>query len=146
MRISKRKLDEEILLKIYRLFFEVISRFDTEESFFQIFDDILYPTEKIMIAKRVAIIYLLLKGIEQDAIAQSLKVSTATVSRYAALFYEKDQKIVTLLKSMITKEKALNFLEDTFADLLIQPGIKVGHWQSYWDHKRKKDRREQTGF
>jgi len=146
MRISKNKLNEEILLKVYQLFFEVVSRFDTKDSFFDIIDDILYPTEKIMIAKRVAIIYLLIKNISQDAIAKTLKVSTGTVSRYAILFNDKETKIIKLLKTMITKEKVLDFLEDTFADLFIQPGIKKGHWELYWEHKKRKEQKQTTGF
>lgn len=139
-------LGENVLLKIYQLFFEIIDRSDTQHSFYEILDDILYPTEKIMIAKRVAIVYLLLKGISQDNIAESLKVSTGTVSRFSILFSKKETKIMELLKHMITKEKALAFLENTFTDLLIQPGIKRGHWKLYWEHKRQKLRDKTQGI
>jgi uncharacterized protein YerC len=82
MRISRRRLSKKVLIKIYQLFFKVISRFDDQKGFYEILDDIFYPTEKIMIAKRVAIIYLILKNIPQDRIAEVLKVSTGTVSRF----------------------------------------------------------------
>lgn len=146
MRISKRRINDKLLLKIYRLFFEVVSRFNSKDTFFEIIDDILYPTEKIMVAKRVAIIYLLTKEIPQNTIAETLKVSTGTVSRFAIIFHSKETKVVRLLTSMIKKENVLNFLEDLWADLSIQPGIKIGHWQSYWDHQRKKEKREEVGI
>lgn len=142
MRISKKPLSEKMLIKIYKLFFEVISRFNDQTDFYEIFNDILYLTEKIMIAKRVAIIYLLIKGINQDDIADTLKVSSATVSRYYALFYQKESKIIQILKTMVTKENTLGFLDDAFGDLFIQPGVRIGHWQLYWDRIRKKQEKE----
>src|SRR3989344_8235017 len=135
-RISKRVLKEEVLLKLYRLFFEVISQYNNQENFLNLIDDILSPTEKIMLTKRVAIIYLLIKGVSYRDISEALKVSTGTVVLYAAKFYKKDSQLVNMIQSMLKKEKFFNFLEDIFAGLTIQPGIKIGDWQRYWDHKR----------
>ncbi len=141
-RISKKYLSEKILLKLYRLFFEIISRFENQENFAKIIDDILSPTEKIMIAKRIGIIYLLIKKVDYRDIAELLKVSTATVYHYAIHFYKKESELIDVLQIMLMKEKVLGFLDDLLADVLIQPGVKIGHWQSYWDHKRKQEHRK----
>ena len=146
VRISRYKLKEEILLKIYRLFFEIIAHSNSQVAFLDVINDIFSPTEKIMIAKRIAIVYLLIKKIEQRDIATTLKVSTGTVSKFAILFNNKETKTVKLIEKMLLKEKVLNFLEDTFADLFIQPGIKIGHWDSYWKHERAKQKRKETGL
>lgn len=104
-RISKRVLKEEVLLKLYRLFFEVISQYNSQENFLNLIDDILSPTEKIMLTKRVAIIYLLIKGVGYRDISEVLKVSTGTVVLYAAKFYKKNSKLVEMLQKMLKKEK-----------------------------------------
>lgn len=146
VRISKRYLSEKILLRLYYLLFEVISRSTKKERFFKILEDIFSPTEKIMIAKRITIIYLLIKGIEQKVIADTIKVSTATVSKYAVIFYNKSTPLVQLIKNMISKEKVLDFLDDVFANLFIQPGIKKEHWSLYWEHKKRTTEKKTTGL
>lgn len=145
-RISKRKLSDEALLKIYNLFFEIVHRSRNREHFLEILGDILSPTEKIMIAKRVAILFLLLKEIEQRTIARVLKVSTATTSKFANLFFNKDSKTMQILRQLISQEKTMDFLEDIFMSIFNQPGIKIGHWKMYWDYERKKERKKATGF
>jgi len=141
-RISKQFVKQEILTKLYRLFFEVISRSDDQQSFTLLIDDILSPTEKIIIAKRIGIIYLLIKKVDYRTISETLKVSTATVLFYSAVFKEKQTRIVNLIKQMLKKEKVLGFLEDVFADLMIHPGIYIGHHKLKWEHEKKKEERK----
>lgn len=119
-----------------------MSQYNNKENFLSLIEDILSPTEKIMITKRVAIIYLLIKGVDYRDISEVLKVSTGTVVLYAAKFYKKDSKLVDMIQTMLKKEKFFNFLEDIFAGLTIQPGVKIGDWQRYWDHKRRQQERE----
>jgi len=145
-RISQYKLQEDVWLKIYQLFFEVIAKIKTKEVFNQTFNEILSPTERIMIAKRIAIIYLLLKKIDQFTIAKTLKVSTATVCRYAVLIEGKEKGIKKIVSDMMKKEKVLDFLEEAFSELFIQPGIKKGHWASYWQYKKRKEQKKATGL
>ena len=144
-RISKKLIDEKILIKIYRLFYEVFSRYESQEDFLLILEDILSPTEKIMIAKRIGIIYLLIKKVDYRDISAVLKVSSATVVFYATTFYKRNSRVVNLINNMLKKEKALNFLDDLFADLMIHPGVYSGHWQMHWDHKRKQEEQKILG-
>ena len=141
-RISKRPIDEKLLTKIYKLFYEVFSRYDSQEDFLSIIDDILSPTEKIMLAKRLAIIYLLIKKADHRDITDTLKVSSATVVFYSSTFYKRNSRVVNIINNMLKKENVLNFLDDFFADIMIKPGIYKGHWQLYWDQKRKQENRK----
>ena len=141
-RISKRLLSKNILLQLYRLFFEVTRRYRNSIEFFDILDDVLSPTEKIMLTKRVAIIYLLIKEVSYRDICEVLKVSMSTVVSYATVFKKKESKVVLIIKSMLKNEELVNFLEDIFAGLFIQPGLKIGHWQRYWNHKRRQQDRK----
>ena len=105
--ISKKKLPNDILEKIFRLFLEVISRSSNSGEFLDLANEIFSPSEKIMMAKRVTIIYLLVKGVEQATIADVLKVSTATVAKFALLNLKQESRLVELMKSIIKKEKAI---------------------------------------
>jgi len=140
--ISKRYLNEEILLKIYRLFFKVLSRSKSEKDFFMLMEEIFSPTEKVMIAKRIGIIYLLIKKVDHMAINEALKVSTSTITKYAVLFDKKEGRLLNLLKDMILKEKVLGFLDDAFMSLYLQPGIKIGHHKLSWEHKIRQEKRK----
>lgn len=146
VRVSKRFVPQEVMMKLYNLVFQVVSHSTGKERFFNIFEDIFSPTEKMMIAKRVAIIYLLIKGIEQKIIADKIKVSTATVSKYAILFHKQNSPLTQLLQYMIKKEKVLDFLEDIFADIFIQPGIKIGHHKLKYDYDRRKLEKKYSGL
>lgn len=142
VRNSKHPLSEGILLKMYRLFFEIFNRFDSQKNFLDLINDLFTPAEKIMVAKRVGIIYLLIKKVDYRDIAEVLKVSTSTITHYAYIFNNKESRVVEIIKNQLMKENVLNFLDDVFTDLFIQPGIKIGHWKSYWNHKRKQEERK----
>lgn len=141
-RISKKYLNEEVIMKLYRLFFEMFSRSNNQEEFFSLINDLLSSTEKIMIAKRIGIIYLLIKKVDCRTIAETLKVSTSTVLFYSIILDKKQTKIVSLIRQMLKKEKVLNFLDDLFADIFIQPGIYIGHHQWNWEHKKRQEERK----
>lgn len=70
-----------------------------------------------MIAKRVAIIYLLLKNINQRTICQVLKVSSGTVAKYS-LILEKSQGVAPAFLRLMRNERLINFLEEVFDTLL----------------------------
>jgi len=54
--------------------------------------------------------------------------------------------MVEIIKSIIKKEKTFDFIDDLLADFLIRPGLKIGHWDLYWQHKRKKERKQIYGM
>jgi len=129
-------------MKLYKLLFEITNFAGDEDEFIDLIKEIISPSEQIMIAKRIAIIYLLTKNLEQTAISEYLNVSRATVAKFCLLFYEKESKIINVIKSLLSKEKITHFLEDLFADIFIQPGLKIGHWQMHWQHKKRQEERK----
>lgn len=145
VHVSRRKVPDKVLLRIYRLFFEVINRLHSQDYFSKLIDEIFSPKEKVMIAKRIGIVYLLTKGTDQTTIADVLKVSTNTVAKYALAFHKRETQLGRLLERMIAKEKVMGFLEDAFAEIFIQPGIKIGHYKRYWDQKKRQSRRKLLG-
>jgi len=139
VRNSHYLIKEKVLIGIYRLFFEVISKGKNKQDFFHILDEIISPSEKLMLAKRVAIIYLLTKNTGVREIVDTLKVSTATVAKYVLLFSNKESKLNRILKTILNSREMRNYLLDIFSELFIQPGIKKGHWELHQRYKNDKN-------
>ncbi len=143
-RISKRKLDDKILEKIFDLFFEIVGKKSSKEEFKNTIVDLLSPIERVMIAKRVAIIYLLMKKINQRSISQALKVSNATVSKYYILM-ENSRGLVPAFEKIMRNEKMSLFLLEIF-DTLFAPGTYGTNWHSAWQRRKEINRLKTYGL
>lgn len=139
--ISKRPVDEKKLFKLYGLFFEVINNAEDKDEFMELIRDILTPIEQIMIAKRIAIIYLLVKNVDQVVIADHIKVSRSTVSRFKLLFHNKKTKLIIIIESFLRNEKISHFFEDLFADIFTRVGYYPDQ-QLKWQHEKRKEERK----
>ena len=146
VNISSNSLPEDILNKIYELLLYLLRKGGNQENFFTIMNEFFSPKEKILFAKRITIIYLLLKGISQNNICKAINVSNGTVSKYSLYLTNNDLKIVKLIKILAKKEKIFQTIDNLLADFFIQPGIKIEHWDLYWKHKRKKYREKTYGI
>lgn len=141
VNISKRVIDEQKLFKVYQLFFKIIKQANDQKEFFQLIQDILSPSEQIMIAKRIGVIYLLIKNIDKPTITKYLKVSMATVDKYYFLYYKKKTKLILIIESFLTNEKIGHFFEDLFADLFTHVGYYHDKQLEWQREKRKEERK-----
>ena len=84
--VSRRKLPREIEEKIKASFYEAISvvKGDKESELF--LRDLLTPTERVMIPKRLAIAILLSKGWTNSMICSRLNVTNSTVASVVRTF------------------------------------------------------------
>lgn len=144
VRNSRFKLNDKILEKLFDLFFEVVGKKADKGEFRKTIIDLLSAAERIMIAKRLAIIYLLLKKIDYYNICQVLKVSPSTVAKFSFLM-EKSEGIVPTFKSIVKKEKVGEFLEELF-NTLYAPGVPGINWKAAWQRKIDLKRRKTYGF
>lgn len=80
-QVSRAPLEKQIGRKIRQAFRESLARISSEQEMENYIFDLFTPTERIMLAKRLAIAALLTKGLPYQQIADRLKVSTATVAR-----------------------------------------------------------------
>lgn len=141
-RISKYRLENKVLEKLYKLMFEIISNMDEEERFTGIINELLSSTEKIMIAKRVAIIYLLIKKIDYFVISDVLKVSSTTIAKFHSIM-EKGEEIKSILEGIIGNEKIKDFFEELFFH---EPGTYGVNWTSAWQQKFEIERKKLRGI
>ncbi len=144
VRNSRFELSKDLLEKLFDLFFEIVGNTTSKAEFKKIFIDLLTPAERIMLAKRVAIIYLLMKKIEYYNICDRLKVSSATVSKIALLM-EKSDGIVPAFKQIVKVDKVKIFLEEVF-NTIFAPG-KIGvNWKIAWENKANLEKKKTYGI
>jgi len=130
IRISYFKIKEEDYNKIFTIFYKIIGVTEDRDEFSRILIDLLTPAERIMLIKRIAVIYLLLKDIHYLTICKVLKVSNGTVSKYKLLM-EDSKGIVPVIKKMIKNEKIWLFFEEIFSQIFY-PGKYGIDWKSAW--------------
>jgi uncharacterized protein YerC len=143
-RVSHTKLDDKVLDKLFIPFFEIAGKKNTEADFMSTLKDLLSPNERVMIAKRIAIMYLLLKERDCLSICEVLKVSPATVYKFKFLM-ERSEGVVPTFNRILKNEKVTEFLEDIVLTLY-SPGSPGINWSSAWHLKNKTDERRRRGI
>lgn len=108
--VSKRKLPLKIRKQILDSFVFVLANIKNKEKMAQFLDAFLSDTEKIMLAKRLAIVYLLREGVGETKIAGILNVTQATVSRIKLWYETKGNGYQIAIKKLKT-QKLLNGLK-----------------------------------
>jgi len=79
--ISKKKLDQKTLEKIFKKLIIILGRAQNHKKLAPILDELLTETEKIMLAKRLAIVLMLSGNTPQHRISEALLVSPSTITR-----------------------------------------------------------------
>ncbi len=78
-KISRRFLNKDLEKRIFELFLKTIVDIRTSDEARNFIEDLLSPTERVMLIKRLAIAVLLAKGFTYDNIDDTLKVSRSTI-------------------------------------------------------------------
>ncbi len=137
-QVSKRTLHGDKLNKIFNLFFDLIVNVNNKNQAEVLLKELLTPTEKIMIAKRIACFYLFTKDVSSRQIGGLIKLSVSTISHFKYLF-DNSQEIKKFLSKRINDEKIKSFLEDILVDFIAFPR-KGSDWKSnkriYYQHQR----------
>lgn len=119
-KVSRRYLDKELENRIFEVFLKTIVDIKTRLDAQAFIDDLLSPTEKIMLVKRLAIAVLLAKGKTYDEIDDVLKVSRATIMRVS--FWLKNgkngyRKVVDAILKAQNKEALVDKVEEILIKL-----------------------------
>ncbi len=107
--VSKRLLQKEQYLEIHKQFYKIIKELSISGNAKLVFDELFTKTEKLMLAKRLAIILLLDQGESIYAIENALKVSPSTVARIS-LAYE-EEKFANLIKEIKKQNSFVSQME-----------------------------------
>lgn len=144
-QVSKYPISKEVADRIFEVFIKTLVAIKGKEEADQFISDLLTPTEKVMLAKRLAIAFLLERGYDYRTIQKILRVSAPTITavniarQYGSEGYKK------LVKKIMTEEKLLDFFEDAVSRLISLPaqvgGKGAGTWR-YLKQELDKHRKE----
>ena len=85
VRMSKYKVKESVINKMSELLFEILGRENSKEKFIATLYDVLSPVERLMVGKRLLIMYMVSIGVDYYIISDVVKVSRATIAKFAFL-------------------------------------------------------------
>jgi len=109
--VSRRRLPKKTLEKILDSLILVFSRTGKKKEMAELMDALLSETERLMLAKRIAVIFLLSEGVKEGSIADALNVTPFTVSRLK-LWYETKGFGYRVAIKELKKQKDIEFLKD----------------------------------
>ena len=92
-QVSRRLVNKRIEERILSLFLAAIVLAQDKNLAASFIEDLLTPTEKVMLAKRFSIAFMLLEGYKYEVIEGTLKVSRATVGSVALWLKHKGEGI-----------------------------------------------------
>ena len=104
-QVSRRFVNPSVQKKIQELFLDCIARCRDQKTTAAFIDALLTDTEKIMIAKRVAIALMLLKGRITEEIQDTLKVSGQTVWTVGGWLRTRGAEFRSILKDVIKRDE-----------------------------------------
>jgi Trp operon repressor len=138
-QVSRRPLAKEIEKRVFELFLEAVAEVKTKGQVEIFLKTLLSPTEKIMLAKRLAIAFLLYKGYGQRVISGWLKVSLTTVNHVSLIFKTEGAGYQLVIDKIVRSEKLAEFwqkIEGFIGEILPPP--KGRDWS-----KRRQERYQQ---
>jgi uncharacterized protein YerC len=142
-QVSKHFMNPKIASKVYEVFINSIKNSRSKNEVITFLDDLLSPSEKTMLAKRVAIAYMLLENkYTYQEISKTLKISFGTIAKVHATFALKGDGYRKIIGNLVTNKIIKNFLSE-FLDI-VTPNKKSLTGEIYLKPKYKsKMRREE---
>ena len=129
--VSKNPVDKNTYFQILEGFIWLLSDLKSESDMKLFLNDFLTKTERIMLAKRLALALMITKGYETKIITQILHVSTGTVYRMREWVDRGGSGLTLALKRLIIQEKLAsfwkkvdNFIEDNFMKMRMFPKVR----------------------
>ncbi len=122
-RVSKKRIKDEHFRKIFDQFIEVVDLSKSKQDKKLFIREFFSPAERVMLVKRIGVIYMVMKEIPDRVIAETLSVSTSTIGRIIEKYDKGDYKY---LKSILkkNKESLLDILEKIYFILPPKVGRK----------------------
>lgn len=132
--VSRYPLGQRVKERIYGIFLETLADLSTSKDVGDFLEQFLTPTERIMLAKRLSIAFLLAKDYDARMISRILKVSTTTVSTVNYWIKHNQGSLYHVIIRLLKKEKN----EEFWGDLRYRIGkATIPLTTSNWSEKRK---------
>jgi len=131
--VSKKRIKKEVATELADQFLTFLSITQSKAEARILANELLSQTERVMLAKRLAIVVLLVRGYSFTQIGESLGVTPQTITRvWKSLKDGKYQKI-----ARYARERTRHFKQEAFMDAFIRiihigmpPRVGRGRWKS----------------
>ena len=117
-QVSKRSVSKDVEERMYGLLWDSLSSLRRIKDVELFLFDLLTPTERTVLAKRLSIAILLTKGYGYEDIMGILKVSSPTVTRVKAWLHAGGGGYKLAIDKLLRKEAWKNFMEGLEKTLL----------------------------
>lgn len=134
-QISKYPISKAVEQRIFEMFFGTIVDLKNSEDVSSFLEDFLTPTEKMMLAKRLAVAVMLSKNYDYRDIRKTLRVSFPMIASVNLWLKYKGRGYRKVIEQILRKEKIGEFwqkVDDVITDI-VPPGHS--NW-SYWRSKK----------
>lgn len=144
-QVSRRPLSPKVQERILNLFLNSFTLCSDKESASHFLEDLLTPTERMMLAKRLSIAFMLLQGYDYQTIKSTLKVSSPTVGKVSLWLKEKGEgyrRIINKIKKNERTKVIWDSIVDSIEDLFsTSPGRDwSGAKKKLWQHRRQRQK------
>lgn len=141
-QVSKYPMPKDVYERVTDLFLKTVSNLKTKSQVNDFFEQLLTPTEQVMLAKRLSIAFLLAKKYDYRSISKLLRVSTTTIANIAG-YYKYNDEFRKYIDKVIKEEQFEEFLislSERLTSALSAGKSKSGSWVYLRDEIRKKKR------
>jgi len=135
-KISRRFLNKELENHIFELFLETIVDIRNSDDARNFIEDLLSPTEKIMLIKRLAIAVLLTKGYTYDDIDDTLKVSRSTIMNVSIWLKHGKSGYIKVVNKILETQKRKEFI-DKIEEILLKLSPPKRYGSAAFENKQK---------
>lgn len=147
-QVSKYPISKDVYERIYDIFLKTIVDLKAKEEIDSFLKEFLSPTEQVMLAKRLAIAFLLAKGYDYRSTAKVLRVSTGTVGN-VGIAYKYGEGYKKVVNRLLKDEKLVAFWQNVGEKILnlIPDNISKGReWVYLKQELRKRKYKERKPF
>jgi uncharacterized protein YerC len=106
MQLSKEKLTDDVKRKIFNNFYQLIADLNNFNQSKRFLNSFLTDTERINLAKRLAIALYLEKGHSYEEIKKDLKVSSATIASVDKIIKKNQESFSVAIEKIKTNRWA----------------------------------------
>lgn len=130
-QVSKYPITDNVYQRILDIFFKSLVEIKTGDEAKQFIKDFLSPAEQIMLAKRLAIAFLLEKKYEFREITRILRVSLSTVAKVSMMRKYGGEGYQKIINKILKEEQVKDFLAKVGESLteVMGKGKGSGTWR-----------------
>ncbi|MBI4059544.1 hypothetical protein HY406_00595 [Candidatus Giovannonibacteria bacterium] len=108
--LSSKRVKKDVFEQMTNEFINAVAELKSKEEIKGFLRELLTPTERVMLAKRLAIILMLKKGYSFKIVEKTLKISSSTSLRFWGSL--KTRPFIFLLKDVKRREARKKFWEE----------------------------------